>query len=109
MKFFGDINKWSPADIYFGSNVAIKKLTDVDLEQVYLQGNKIGDAIDDNMIDAQLKYYATLPKPNKLEFAKRGFFAKTYDNILIKERAEESSRKQKAEERRAKSKASMSR
>tara|TARA_B100000424_G_scaffold201032_1_gene158179 strand:+ start:576 stop:860 length:285 start_codon:yes stop_codon:yes gene_type:complete len=37
------------------------------------------------------------------------FFAKTYDNILIKERAEESSRKQKAEERRAKSKASMSR
>ena len=37
------------------------------------------------------------------------FFAKTYDNILIRERAEESSRKQKAEERRAKSKASMSR
>ena len=61
---------------------AIKKLTDVDLEQVYLQGNKIGDAIDDNMIDAQLNYYATLPKPNKLEFAKRGFFAKTYDVLM---------------------------
>ena len=37
------------------------------------------------------------------------FFAKTYDNILIKERAEEASKKQKAEERKAKSKASMSR
>ena len=37
------------------------------------------------------------------------FFAKLYDNILMKERAEAASKKQKAEERRAKTKASMSR
>lgn len=37
------------------------------------------------------------------------FFAKLYDNILAKERIEEASRKQKAEERRAKAKASISR
>jgi hypothetical protein len=29
MKFFGDINKWSPADIYFSSNTAIQKLLDL--------------------------------------------------------------------------------
>ena len=37
------------------------------------------------------------------------YFAKIYDNILMRERAEEASRKQKAEERRAKSKAATSR
>ena len=26
MKFFGDINKWSPADMYFGTNKALKDL-----------------------------------------------------------------------------------
>ena len=37
------------------------------------------------------------------------FFAKLYDNILMKERAEAASKRQKAEERRAKTKTSMSR
>ena len=79
-KYFGDINKWSPADIYFGSKKSIKVLKDLLAEPETKKDNltfaelneTIGDLIDGGeLLPLSLKKVGTKVFLQKVNFSRK--------------------------------------
>jgi len=79
-KYFGDINKWSPADIYFGSKKSIKVLKDLLAEPETKKDNltfaelneTIGDLIDaGELLPLSLKKVGTKVFLQKVNFSRK--------------------------------------
>ena len=60
----------------------MKKLSNIDLEEMLVKSRNFVDQMDENLIDAHLQTYATLPKPGRMEFAKKGFWSRTWDATM---------------------------